>query len=92
MVEFIIDPEFRDKIPAMPQEDFDGLRADIIRDGYDGKFNEQNLIRRLSKHAPIEIIRNGRTSLCKGDTKWAWEILAVYNSGTSTNRLPDLFA
>lgn len=29
-----IDPEFRDKIPAMPQEDFDGLRADIIRDGY----------------------------------------------------------
>ena len=34
MVEFIIDPEFRDKIPAMPQEDFDGLRADIIRDGY----------------------------------------------------------
>lgn len=34
MVEFVIDPEFRDKIPAMPQEDFDGLRADIIRDGY----------------------------------------------------------
>ena len=34
MVEFIIDPEFRDKIPAMPKEDFDGLRADIIRDGY----------------------------------------------------------
>lgn len=59
---------------------------------YDGKFNEQNLVRRLSKHAPIEIIRNGRTSLCKGDTKWAREILAVYNSGTSTNRLPDLFA
>lgn len=29
-----IDPEFRDKIPAMPKEDFDGLRADIIRDGY----------------------------------------------------------
>lgn len=34
MVELKIDPEFRDKIPAMPQEDFDGLRADIIRDGY----------------------------------------------------------
>lgn len=34
MVELKIDPEFRDKIPAMPNEDFDGLRADIIRDGY----------------------------------------------------------
>ena len=29
-----IDPEFRDKIPAMPQEDFEGLRQDILRDGY----------------------------------------------------------
>lgn len=34
MVRLKIDPEFRDKIPAMPKEDFDGLRADIIRDGY----------------------------------------------------------
>lgn len=59
---------------------------------YDGKFNEQNLIRRLSKHAPIEIIRNGRASLCKGDAKWAREILAIYNNGTSASRLPDLFA
>ena len=30
----IIDPEFRDKIPPMSKEDFDGLRDDIIRDGY----------------------------------------------------------
>lgn len=34
MLEIRIDPEFRDKIPSMPQEDFDGLRADILRDGY----------------------------------------------------------
>jgi len=34
MEKLIIDPEFRDKIPAMPKEDFDGLRADILRDGY----------------------------------------------------------
>lgn len=34
MIEFKIDPEFRDKIPAMPPEDFNGLREDIIRDGY----------------------------------------------------------
>lgn len=59
---------------------------------YDGKFNEQNLIRRLSKKAPVEIIRNGRASLCKGDAKWAREILAIYNNGTSTNRLPDVFS
>lgn len=29
-----IDPEFRDKIPPMPVEDFEGLQADILRDGY----------------------------------------------------------
>ena len=34
MIELKIDPEFRDKIPAMPAEDFDGLRNDIINDGY----------------------------------------------------------
>ena len=34
MVKLKIDPEFRDKIPAMPDEDFDGLKNDILRDGY----------------------------------------------------------
>lgn len=34
MAKIRIDPEFRDKIPSMPKEDFDGLRADILRDGY----------------------------------------------------------
>lgn len=29
-----IDPEFRDKIPAMTEEQFSGLREDILRDGY----------------------------------------------------------
>lgn len=58
---------------------------------YDGKFDEKKLIQRLSKRAPVEIIRNGRASLCKGDAKWAREILAAYNNGTSVNRLPDLF-
>lgn len=29
-----IDAEFKNKIPAMPKEDFEGLRADILRDGY----------------------------------------------------------
>lgn len=34
MTELKIDPEFRDKIPPIPTEDFEGLRADILRDGY----------------------------------------------------------
>lgn len=34
MIEPKIDPEFRDKIPPIPAEDFEGLREDILRDGY----------------------------------------------------------
>lgn len=34
MKQFKIDKEFENKIPPMPKEDFDGLRADIIADGY----------------------------------------------------------
>jgi len=34
VIELKIDPEFRDKIPPMPEEDFKGLREDILRDGY----------------------------------------------------------
>lgn len=33
-VPFKIDPEFKNKIPSMPKEDFDGLRNDIVSDGY----------------------------------------------------------
>lgn len=78
--------------------DPDSVTAPIIRGmarfirAYDGKFDEKNLTRRLSKHHPIEIVRNGRASFCKGDAKWAREILSIYNNGTTTNRLPDLFA
>ena len=32
--DIIIDPEFRDKIPAQTPEEFEGLKADILRDGY----------------------------------------------------------
>lgn len=34
LIELRIDPEFRDKIPPMPKEDFEGLKEDILRDGY----------------------------------------------------------
>ena len=65
MVEFIIDPEFRDKIPAMPQEDFDGLRADIIRDGYVRDplvvWKEENIL--LDGHHRWRIISENREEL-----------------------------
>ena len=34
MTKLKIDPEFRDKIPPMTDEQFNGLRDDILRDGY----------------------------------------------------------
>lgn len=34
MEKLIIDPEFEGKIPPMSDDSFDGLRADILRDGY----------------------------------------------------------
>lgn len=34
MIQLKIDPEFRDKIPPMTEEQFNGLREDILRDGY----------------------------------------------------------
>lgn len=65
MVEFIIDPEFRDKIPAMPQEDFDGLRADIIRDGYVRDplvvWKEENIL--LDGHHRWRVISENRETL-----------------------------
>lgn len=65
MVEFIIDPEFRDKIPAMPQEDFEGLRADIIRDGYVRDplvvWKEENIL--LDGHHRWRVISENREAL-----------------------------
>ena len=34
VISFGIDPEFADKIPKMSQKDFEGLRDDILRDGF----------------------------------------------------------
>jgi cupin superfamily acireductone dioxygenase involved in methionine salvage len=34
MVSLKIDPEFRDKVPAMSDDEFEGLKRDILRDGY----------------------------------------------------------
>lgn len=85
-------------ISAAWDKDPDSVTAPIIRGMsrfvkvYDGLFDEKNLVRRLSKKSAISVVRNGRASYCKGDKKWAREIMSIYNNGTTTNRLPDLFA
>ena len=67
MIEFKIDPEFRDKIPAMPPEDFNGLREDIIRDGYVRDplvvWKEENIL--LDGHHRWRVIQENRELLGK---------------------------
>ena len=55
---------------------------------YYGKYNKGNLIICLGKRHPSRIIAAGRASVEGGNNKYAREILAVYNCGKTTNRLP----
>ena len=56
---------------------------------YYGEYNRANLIKRLKATDPTLIIRAGRASSAQGHTKYAREILNVYNKGTTTGRLAD---
>lgn len=56
---------------------------------YKGEYNRSALINRLKKTDPMLIIRAGKASAAQGHTKYAREILNVYNKGTSANRLVD---
>lgn len=56
---------------------------------YYGEYNRANLIHRLSKTDPSLIVRAGKASAAQGHTKYAREILNVYNSNTRSGRLPD---
>ena len=56
---------------------------------YYGEYNRANLIHRLSKTDPTIIVRAGKASAAQGHTKYAREILNVYNKGTTSGRLPD---
>lgn len=53
------------------------------------EYNRANLIKRLGNVEPIVILRAGRASQSNGHAKYAREILAVYNKGTTSGRLPD---
>jgi len=56
---------------------------------YWNEYNRASLIKRLSNTEPIVILRAGRASQSNGHSKYAREILNVYNKGTSANRLVD---
>ena len=56
---------------------------------YAGKFNSKSFVTRLKKVAPYDIIRDGRSSLSPGATKYARQILGRYNYN-ARDRLPDL--
>lgn len=56
---------------------------------YKGKFNPKSFVSRLKKVAPYDIIRDGRSSLSPGATKYARQILGRYNYN-ARDRLPDL--
>lgn len=58
---------------------------------YHGSYSCSQLIKKLAKTAPVNILRAGRASVGGGSAKYAREILNVYNSSRlAENRLPDL--
>lgn len=57
---------------------------------YDGDFKESDLINRLSKVPPQEIIREAKMDRNPGARRYAIEILNVYNKGRR-NKLPNKF-
>ena len=56
-----------------------GMR--IFHMTYKDQYNQKMLVRKLSKISPFEIIREGKVSRDPGDTKYARQILRVYNKG-----------
>jgi hypothetical protein len=61
----------------------------IFYKSYHGIFNPKSFVTRLKKVAPYDIIRDGRSSLSPGATKYARQILGRYNYN-ARDRLPDL--
>lgn len=58
---------------------------------YKGCYNRQLFIRQLSKVSPTVIIREGKAALSGGDTRYARQILNLYNKKLRNNRLTDCF-
>lgn len=58
-------------------------------DTYRGEYIKRGLIDRLNRVGAEKVFTYGQMSLERGYKKYAKEILAAYNHGTSTNRLTD---
>lgn len=56
---------------------------------YWGEYNRAALISRLHRNDPVVIIRAGKASEATGHTKYAREILNIYNKNTTTGRLSE---
>lgn len=76
-----IDPEFRDKIPPLSEDEFSKLEGNIVADG---EVREPLVV----WHNTIRDAQADRTS---GARKYAVQILLAYNYGQrEENRLPNL--
>lgn len=56
---------------------------------YEDSFDRKTLIRKLGRTSPIAIVRDAKLSSTPGSAKYARQIWAVYNNGSSIRRLPD---
>lgn len=78
--------------------DKDAFRPQIIKglakfvEIYRDKYNKKALIDRLNRASAKDILNVWKISAEHGYKCIGREILAIYNKGTSVNRLPDLFA
>lgn len=61
----------------------------VFLKAYGDEFKDANFRNRLGRVSPSVIIREAKASAAPGDSKYARQILAVYNQGTRTSRLPD---
>lgn len=73
----------------------DSLRKEIISgvsifcDTYRGKYDRNELVKKLSKVAAVQILRDGSVTRYGGDKRFARQILNVYNKRRTSNRLED---
>lgn len=61
----------------------------LFYQSYSDLFDQKTLIRKLGRVSPVAIVRDGKLSNAPGNTKYARQILSVYNIGSSIRRLPD---
>lgn len=89
--------EFLDMLTAIKEAwygDLDAVSSQIITGMtqfykvYYGNFTREDLVGKLKKTSPAEIIRNGRSYANRRNT-YACEILKKYNAGRTSRRLPE---